>query len=74
MSNATETVRLLISLEIGLFARKNGFSEKTLKFLKMARGIKFAVESNCLIVRSLKTFKLSAVIKQIQGFCNNVWI
>ena len=46
MSNATETVRLLKSLEIGLFARKNGFSEKTLKFLKMARGIKFAVESS----------------------------
>ena len=46
MSNATETVRLLKILEIGLFARKNGFPEKTLKLSKMARVISFPVECN----------------------------
>ena len=46
MSNATETVKFLKTVRIWVFARKDGFSEKTFKFLKMARGIKFPVKCN----------------------------
>ena len=77
MSNATETVRFLKILEIGLFARKNGFSEKTLKFSKMARVIKFAVECNwkSKISQNVQTFGCyKTIIMVLQYSLNLIWI
>ena len=59
--------------KLGFLHEKMGLPRKTLKLLKMAGGIKFAVESNWKS-NTLRTFKLLAVIKQLQGFCNKVWI
>ena len=70
MSNATETVRQFdvecdrtseISQKfqkLGFLQEKMGYPKKSLKFLKIPRGIKFAVESNgkSKISQNVQTF------------------
>ena len=88
MSTATETVSQF-DVECGrnseisqnfqklvFFARKNGFSEKTLKFLKLERGIKFAVESNwkSKIPQNVQIFGFyKKIIRVLQKSLNLTW-
>ena len=62
--------------ENGVFARKKGLSEKTLKVLKMARGIKFGVESNwkSKISQNVQPFGCYKTIKRVlQQSLNIIW-
>ena len=69
----TEQWDFSILSEIGFFARKMGFPKKTLKFPKMAKAIKFAVENNwkSKISQNVQTF---GTYKTITGFCEKSWI
>ena len=85
MSTATETVSQFdVECErnseisqnfqkLAFLQEKMGFPKKTLKFSKMARGIKFAVESNwkSKISQNVQTF---GTYKTITGFCEKSWI
>ena len=44
MSNANGTVRFLKTFKSSVFRKKNGFSEKNLKFSKIVDGNNFAVQ------------------------------
>ena len=88
MSNATETVsQFNVQCErnsetsqnfrkLGFLEENLGFPIKTLKFLKMARGINFAVESNwkCKISQNVQTFGCYKTITSVlQKSFNLIW-
>ena len=53
--------------KLGFLLEKMGFPKKTLKFLKMARGIKFARECNCKskISQNFQTFGCYKTITRV---------